>query len=238
MATNQTSTKDLFLRSIAVLGLIAVLLLGAWGIIQIAVRLPAFFSGIGSALSGAFSREEAPRATTTPTTPAVTPATTTPVKPAANPAKPASPQQPVASYTPSGNRTNLYGSPDLTVRVLSLNSLSSVQGRSVAQFEVSNVGTNVAPRNWNFVAELPIQGGYPYYSAGQQALYPGDRIVYTLTFDEGHYGYGGGDYCAAIYPPPPGCGSYWDGGHFSVTVDPYNQLRESNDFNNTAAAGY
>jgi hypothetical protein len=35
------------LRVIAVLGLIAILLLGAWGIIQIAFALPTFFSGLG-----------------------------------------------------------------------------------------------------------------------------------------------------------------------------------------------
>lgn len=212
MATNQSSMKDLFLRAIAVLGLIAVLLLGAWGIIQIAVNLPAFFGGVGSSLSGAFGRDDRPATTT----PAVT-STTTPTQPSA-------PQAPGAVYTPSGNRTNLSGLPDLAVRVLSLNSLSSVQGRTVAQFEVTNIGTNVVPRNWNFLATLPIQGGYPYYSAGQQALYPGDRIVYTMTFDEGHYGY---------YP-------YYAGYEeaFSVTVDPYNQLRELSDFNNTAGAHF
>lgn len=224
MATNQSGMKDTILRAIAILGLIAVLLLGAWGIIQIAINLPAIFGSIGSSISGVFSREESPRATTTPA--AVTPVVRTPVTPATTtPVKPAAPQQPAAVYTPSpsGNRSNLYGLPDLTVRVLSLNSLSSVQGRTVAQFEVTNIGSNVAPRNWNFVANLPIMGGYPYYSAGQQALYPGDRIVYTLTFDEG-YGY---QQHYGSYNTP-----------FTITVDPYNQLRENSDFNNTASAGY
>src|SRR3989344_466538 len=44
----KTTFKDSALRTVAVLGLVAVLLLGAWGIIQIAFNLPAFLGGIGS----------------------------------------------------------------------------------------------------------------------------------------------------------------------------------------------
>jgi hypothetical protein len=47
--------RETFLRAFAVLGLIAVLLLGAWGIIQLAVAIPTIFSNIGSGASGLFS---------------------------------------------------------------------------------------------------------------------------------------------------------------------------------------
>lgn len=49
MATNTPGTpfKENFLRVVAVVGLIAILLLGAWGIIQIAFYLPTFFSNFG-----------------------------------------------------------------------------------------------------------------------------------------------------------------------------------------------
>ncbi len=48
----KSPVRDTVLRAIAVLGLIAVLLLGAWGIIQLAVSIPSLFSNIGS---GSFS---------------------------------------------------------------------------------------------------------------------------------------------------------------------------------------
>lgn len=49
------SPRDTFLRTVAVLGLIAVLLLGAWGIITLAVNLPNFFSSIGSGVNSALT---------------------------------------------------------------------------------------------------------------------------------------------------------------------------------------
>jgi len=48
MATTPTFRENL-LRVIAVIGLIAILLLGAWGIIQLAFYLPTFFSNFGQA---------------------------------------------------------------------------------------------------------------------------------------------------------------------------------------------
>ncbi len=48
MATT-TTFRENFLRIIAVIGLIAILLLGAWGIIQLAFYLPTFFSNFGKA---------------------------------------------------------------------------------------------------------------------------------------------------------------------------------------------
>lgn len=48
MATN-TSFRENLLRVIAVIGLIAILLLGAWGIIKLAFYLPTFFSNFGKA---------------------------------------------------------------------------------------------------------------------------------------------------------------------------------------------
>lgn len=47
----KTPMRDVALRAIAVLGLIAVLLLGAWGIIQLAVAIPTLFSNLGGGVS-------------------------------------------------------------------------------------------------------------------------------------------------------------------------------------------
>lgn len=59
---------DMFIRAISVLGLIAVLLLGAWGIIRLAVNLPSIASSIGSSISSLF-KGKTPTETLTVTLP-------------------------------------------------------------------------------------------------------------------------------------------------------------------------
>lgn len=87
------------------------------------------------------------------------------------------------TYVPAPRTTNLYGSADLAVRITSINSLSSQYGRVSVVFEVSNVGTNVAPAGWVLNANLPVGYSYLYTSGTQQALYPGDKIVFTLGYN-------------------------------------------------------
>lgn len=109
-------------------------------------------------------------------------------KAVATPAKTSSTNSsPKTSYYSSGRTTGLYGYPDLAVRILSA---SSQSGNATVQFEISNVGTNITPTNWSFSALLPINGSYTYPSGPQRALYPGDRIVYTLNFSDGGLGTG------------------------------------------------
>lgn len=242
MADNNTGVKDMFLRGIAVLGLIAVLLLGAWGIIQIAVNLPGFLGGVGGSVSSVFNRQSTTTSVVVNRS-ATTTATSSPTK--STTSKGAS-----STYVASGVRQNLYGAPDLAVRIISV--VPVWDGRTNVTFEVSNYGTNVAPAGWSFVAELPIAGNYPYSSVGQAALYPGDRIVYTLGFDSYDYGYNYGyDYDYHNYEDD----CEWDddeeewncddndrnrrhddyryeNGRFSVSVDPYGQIFELNEFNN------
>ena len=275
----RTKFRDSALRAVAIIGLIAILVLGAWGIIQIVVGLPDFFSGFGNSstpraqtsaehvtvsaptlvtsgqpftlswahtnASGNYSftfsyacadglsfaapvptgqYQQVPcntpfnytnasgnvqlipvlsnqtKQTNTSITVSATRlsdntvsasgSTTLTVLPQAS-AKPAQPAasdttatqttpRPTSTYTPSGRTSNLYGTPDLSVRVLSA---QPVAGRYSVQFEVSNVGTNVAPYGWEFSAQLPLNPPYTFVSQAQQKLYPGDKIVYTLGFD-------------------------------------------------------
>jgi hypothetical protein len=102
------------------------------------------------------------------------------------------------TYVPANRTANLYGYADLAVRITSINSLSSVQGRVAVQFEVENIGTNVAAAGWMFNATLPVGYAYTYSSATQQALYPGDKIVYTLGFSSTYQN----QYCTMQYPNP------------------------------------
>ena len=116
-------------------------------------------------------------------------------------------------YTASGRTTNLYGNPDLAVRIISARPVGS---RYSVQFEVSNVGTNVTPYGWEFTASLPLTPSYTFVSQSQQKLYPGDRIVYTLGFDAPTY-------------------NYYYNNTFSVTADPQYLVNDANRSNNTAS---
>lgn len=182
-------------------------------------------------------------ATTTATT-VVSPAlvaTTTPAKPATT--KPASTgtNYPSGSYYPSGRTTNLYGLADLH---LAINAAYVSGGRAAVQFTVSNIGTNVAPAGWNFAAVLPIQGSYTYTAPAQQALYPGDRIVFTMGYDSFSQFSGGyipyDTTCYGRYDCWYGPQQQHYGGAQTVTivVDPYSMVYEANKANNTASRTY
>jgi hypothetical protein len=169
------------------------------------------------------------------------------------------------NYVASGVRTNLYGSPDLIVRMVSNPGVVYAGTQVNLQFVVENVGTNVAPANWMFTANLPYQGGYNYQSPAQQALYPGDKIVFTLGYVSSpnnstqvcttqypnyncpqSYSYSYDQNTAWSYPYAnlPGYTNYPAPTGYagvqtaSVTVDPFNQVLESNEVNNTASVSY
>src|SRR3989344_6076788 len=146
MTTKHTFQEN-FMRVVAVIGLIAVLLLGAWGIIQLAFFIPTFLGNIGGSLT---AKNEAPKttATTTVTTvkTAVVTETTKPVVKTPAVKSPASTKY-VASPKP---RAALYGYPDLAVLII--NAPTSVRaGQQVSlQFIIENTGPNAVPANWYF----------------------------------------------------------------------------------------
>ncbi len=250
--------QENILRVVAVIGLIAVLLLGAWGIIQLAFFIPSFLGNIGGSL--------APKTATTATTVKTAVVTETP-KPIATPAKSAA----STKYVASGRTTNLYGYPDLAVRIISAPTAVRAGAQVSLQFVIENVGTNVVPANWIFTAALPYNPVYTYQSPVQQALYPGDKIIYTLGYTAQYggtnqTGYGNCDGwtypcnpAQPIYGGPGTCNAYGPcnipgyapnvygyaypqtyGGtqSVSITADPYNPVWESNESNNTAGISY
>ena len=263
MSTKHTFQENV-LRVVAVVGLIAVLLLGAWGIIQLAFYIPTLFSG-GSAspaketVSGA-KPSTAVVATSTAANTAVGPIKKT----APAPAKTTISSNTGAKYVASGRTTNLYGYADLAVYMTGNPGAVRAGSRIAMQFVVENVGTNVAPGGWAFTASLPYNPVYTYQSAPQQALYPGDKIVYTLNYDA-QYGntydggcsgwsnpcvpaptiYGGPGTCnmygpcnATNYYAPgvPGLSVYQQTA--SVQMDNYNRIAEINKANNYGAITY
>ncbi len=276
--TGKTTFRDNVMRVIAIIGLIAVLLLGAWGIIQLAFYIPTLFSGSGSHIATPVA-ENVSVSVTSPVTSgqpmtvtwrrvgpdearsytvsyscvggltikAPTPSgkdssvpcntafnftgatnsmTVTPtltgtkqaqvtfvvtsnqltdnkvaasgqasatVLPKASAVKTTT-KSTGSTYTAAPRTTNLFGYSDLAVRVLSVNPQGT---RTSVQFEVSNVGTNVAPAGWSFNALIPSATSqtaqpYTYPSGAQRMLYPGDKIVFTIGFDSN--GYAGGNY--------------------------------------------
>lgn len=285
----KSSAWDVFLRTVAVLGLIAVLLLGAWGIIQLAVSLPSIFGGIGNGVSslvtGSGQKEtltvsapsniapnqsltvswthqngsgdyaytisyacesglslKAPlptgsyqtiacntpfnfvnasshmiviptlsgsqsvpltltvtatelstgaittsgSATTNVTTGVAQSSTGTSATQPQTSVYTTAPTTPVVSYQPAPVRPPLYGYPDLAVVY---NSTIPAGSLTKVTFTVENDGTNVTPSGWTFNAQLPVNGGYTFVSQPQQALYPGDKIVYSLSFAGTQYNY-------------------------------------------------
>jgi len=179
------SLKDSLLRGIALLGLILILVLGAWGIIVLAFNVPNLLSSAGTTISGLFGGErevDENNEDDTVEVPVVAPTTST------KPAKTTpSAQQPTYTYTPaSAPAVQLYGFPDLAVRILSVVPQGS---RYAMHFEITNVGTNTAGAGWMFTARLPLKPEYNFTSGPQQALRPGDKVVYTLGFDAPYYGY-------------------------------------------------
>lgn len=89
----------------------------------------------------------------------------------------------------------LFGLPDLSVRILEIGTINRSTGDFVAtstvvrgekaavRFEIVNIGTNVSGL-WNFHAVLPTTS-IPDYEPNelQASLNPGERILYTISFD-------------------------------------------------------
>jgi len=256
----QKNFKENLVRVVAVLGLIAVLLLGAWGIIQLAFFIPTLFSGAGNATPAVTSTSTvstpAPTVTPAQTTPAATAPTTTKKT---TTVKKAATSKSAATYVASGRTQNLYGQPDLIVRIAYAVPNYNT-GRTAVEFTVENIGTNAAPYGWSFAANIPFNGQYSYDSGAQQKLYPGDKIVYLLGYQNDYSNYG---YANPVYPGAcvsyntPGCmgsgagygytnysgyqnyNQYgYQGRTVSIQVDQIGLVYENNEGNNTASASY
>ncbi len=59
--------------------------------------------------------------------------------------------------------------------------------RPAVNFTIENIGTN-ASGAWRFSANIPTQTNFLFLSQFQQSLLPGDRIDYTLGFDQANKG--------------------------------------------------
>ncbi len=87
------------------------------------------------------------------------------------------------------------------------------------RFEIGNRGTKAVNAGWTFMVKIPYAAGYTFYSQPQQAMGPGDKVVYTMNFQSTEY--------------IPGT---YQTGPVSVITDPSNLVRELSENNNTSVA--
>lgn len=111
---------------------------------------------------------------------------------------------------------------DLSIRIISIGKMTTEGQYVVTQafssgdvgsitFEVSNIGSETIPA-WNFSAVLPTQDAYVYMSPSQKSLPAGAKATLTMSFDQ---------IAAGVKV-------------VSITADPKNSVRESNERNNIA----
>ncbi len=128
-------------------------------------------------------------------------------------------------FVGSGQASDPFGTPDLEVVITGIGVLDKntnvftptqtvVAGqRAAVQFSVINRGTKTSD-GWSFNASLPTNPFHIFHSDGQRPLGPGDRIDYTIGFDE--------------------VDSRATNGIFTVNIDPGNSVREIREDNNIA----
>jgi hypothetical protein len=183
--------------------------------------------------TGAITTTGVSTTTVAPSTKTTTPAKTTTTK-----------SKTGATYYPAATRAALYGYPDLAVQILSVTPNGT---RTTVEFAITNAGTNSVASGWTFNATLPINGSYTFASQAQQTLYPGDKIVYALTFDNIYgqntyqqyqnysYGYTASGYTCNGYNCTTSSGYNHYTGTVTITADPQNHVAELNKGNNSAS---
>lgn len=202
----------------------------------ILVSTGARFLDVPITLSYTRAGEENPSATTDTAITVINEAISATPSPAPSPTPSPTPR-PTPSLTPGTRTDQTYrfvgsgaisdprGTPDLAVSITAIGTLdrstnvftptATVRAgeRAAVQFFVTNLGTKTA-EFWNFNAALPTSPFHIFSSDSQRPLAPGDRIEYTIGFDE--------------------VDARATNGVFTVNVDPANGIRELSEVNNIA----
>lgn len=116
-------------------------------------------------------------------------------RPTPSPVTPGSRTDQTYRFVGSGTASDPSGTPDLEVSITSIGTLDRATNvftpsatvvagqRAAVQFSVTNRGTKTA-EFWSFNAALPTTPFHIFHSDTQRSLGPGDRIEYTIGFDE------------------------------------------------------
>lgn len=211
-----TSPRQAAIYGLAVVGFAALVALGIWLAIYSSRYVPTAVGRLGAAavsLSEIFTSATEPSLSVVPTASTTisfgTAASTTTATSTATP-KPVSAlpkttigEEQTGKYLIGGTSSTtqtLFGLPDLIVSIDAAGYLATTSAESfiasstvpagnrpVVKFTIKNIGTNVSGP-WRFSASIPAQTAYIYQSQIQQSLNPGDRIDYTLGFDQANKG--------------------------------------------------
>ena len=169
-------------RALSLAGLVALLLLGAWGIIYIARILPSAIEGVGEAISSPFSRLFSSNSNDEEVhgeSAGIVPTSTTRFPPQYNFLYSQTPQQNTAaepSYPQTAKiQTNYASRADLAVQITEVTATQ-------VRFTIYNRGGTTAPAGWIVIAELPLSPSFVYYSPAGSSIPPGGYILNTLDW--------------------------------------------------------
>jgi hypothetical protein len=205
------SHRQTAIKSLAVVGFVALLGVGVWGAVYSSRFVPGTVGTAAVYLGSLFTPAPpadisvVPTASTTFISFETIAASTTPVV-ATSTASVATvpsvvtPGHKTETTIPVGEPTFVagapYGQPDLTVSAsvvgyLSTDSTDSFVAnttipsgsRPAVKFTIKNIGTNWTG-TWRFTAAIPTRTTFTYTSDAQQSLAAGDSIDYTLGFDQ------------------------------------------------------
>lgn len=214
------SARQTMLNSFAIIGFIALMVLGIWFAIYSTRFVPRAVDGIDSAavyLGSLFVSSSEPSLSVVPIastaipfedaspTPAVVSSTdataSTPIKP--SPVAPTAGDKTSGVYQISGTGTPvLSGLPDLQATIDAVGYLTTSSTDSFVASQTVPAGSRAAVRftirnigtnatgAWRWSASIPTTSNQIYQSATQQSLSPGDYIDYTLGFDQANRGAG------------------------------------------------
>ncbi|HXK39624.1 MAG TPA: CARDB domain-containing protein [Candidatus Paceibacterota bacterium] len=196
--------------------------IGEEGTVEIVVQGERFDTGIATSTDNGADDDETPASTTTrPTTP---PATRTPNPVAPRPGTPTFTTIPIVTQPTSDPN----GEADLSIRVLGTGLADSdcrdfderneipqdlpSGKRGAIQFEIENDGTKKTGDDWNFSVKLPTSPSETFTSPSQPDLFPNDKVTYTICFNR------------VVNR---------DEAEYTITVDPRDEVDESNERNNS-----
>jgi hypothetical protein len=187
--------REKITNALAGVGFVTLLALGVWFSIQVVKFTPTILSSVasvGTSLSSIFTpaQQTAPQATTTDSIGAQQGVDFSNIKPLT------AGEQENGVYPVSGiGISQPNGRIDLSVHILETGIVSTSTNTFVAtspiatsqkgavRFEVINLGSKESG-SWTFNAVLPTYPRHIFHSTTQQSLLPGDKIEFTLGFDQ------------------------------------------------------
>lgn len=197
MDESTKKTRGRITNALAVVGFVTLLAVGLWSSVQLVKYTPQIFSSLASvatSLSSIFVPAE-PTEPVSEDEPAVSTNDDGSLTFNTPPAQTAGEREDGTYPVTSINVSNPNGQIDLAVQILGTGIITTDTGTFIAvspintsqkgavRFEVINLGGKESG-SWTFNAVLPTYPRHIFHSTSQKSLLPGDRIEFTLGFDQ------------------------------------------------------